>query len=278
MLNKGFIFDMFRKAYKKKWYETYWAIDLHGTIIKPTYNGTEVEYYHYAKECLQILSKRKDIKLILWTCSHPHEIKEYINTFIKDNIVFSYINENPEIVSNQGDYGYYDDKFYFNILFDDKAGFDPEKDWETIYYELNMLNRIGYMPEENWSLQYKNNKMDPKYINVPNICFSLTSDVDEEEVFIQQRLERGFDDSETWSLRDTIANFILPRIKRFKEVTIGMPVGMTKEKWYDILDKMIISFELIVRNNGEMLLDDEEMKKMNKGLDLFKEYFLSLWW
>jgi hypothetical protein len=122
-------------------------------------------------------------------------------------------------------------------------------------------------------------KMDPKYIDVPNICFSLTSiDDDREEVFIQQRSERGFDDSETWSLRDTIANFILPRIKRFDEIKRGTPIGMTEEEWSVILNKMILSFELIARNNGAMILSDEEMEKMEEGLDLFKEHFLSLWW
>ena len=121
--------------------------------------------------------------------------------------------------------------------------------------------------------------MDPKYIDVPNICFSLTSiDDDREEVFIQQRSERGFDDSETWSLRDTIANFILPRIKRFDEIKRGTPIGMTEEEWSVILNKMILSFELIARNNGAMILSDEEMEKMEEGLDLFKEHFLSLWW
>ena len=34
----------------------------------------------------------------------------------------------------------------------------------------------------------------------------------------KQRLERGFDDSETWSLRDTIANFIIPRLERYEEI------------------------------------------------------------
>ena len=39
--------------------------------------------------------------------------------------------------------------------------------------------------------------------------------------FLWQRWTRGFDDSETWSLYDTIARFILPRLKRFKEIADG---------------------------------------------------------
>ena len=54
---------------------------------------------------------------------------------------------------------------------------------------------------------------DPKYLGIPNICFSLTDKDDKrEEKFIKQRLQRGFDDTETWSLRDTIADFVVPRL------------------------------------------------------------------
>ena len=61
--------------------------------------------------------------------------------------------------------------------------------------------------------------IDIKYLGIPNICFSLTGKDDKREIdFIKQRLERGFDDSETWSLRDTIALFILPRLKRYQEI------------------------------------------------------------
>jgi len=57
--------------------------------------------------------------------------------------------------------------------------------------------------------------VDVKYLGIPNICFSLTDKDDKREIdFIKQRIERGFDDSETWSLRDSMALFILPRLKR----------------------------------------------------------------
>lgn len=54
-----FIQKMFNHSFEKEWYETYWAFDLHGTIIKPTYKGTEVIYYPYAKETLQVIRKRR---------------------------------------------------------------------------------------------------------------------------------------------------------------------------------------------------------------------------
>ena len=48
--------------------------------------------------------------------------------------------------------------------------------------------------------------------------FSLISqDHPKWDKFTKQRLERGFDDSETWNLDLTIAKFVLPRLESFKE-------------------------------------------------------------
>jgi len=37
------------------------------------------------------------------------------------------VNENPEVLNLK--YGCYDKKPYFNVVFEDKAGFDPMTDW-----------------------------------------------------------------------------------------------------------------------------------------------------
>jgi hypothetical protein len=123
------------------------------------------------------------------------------------------------------------------------------------------------------------NKIDIKYIDVPNICFSLTEKYDDrEKLYSTQRIERGFDDSETWSLTDTICHFITPRLQRFKECANYIPSNITKEEWNEILDKMLLSFNLISRDNGSRIWSDEESKQINEGLDLFREWFMELWW
>jgi hypothetical protein len=151
-----YIAKMFENSFKKEWYETYWAIDLHGTIIKPTYKDPSwpAEYYPYAKLAMQLLSKRPDIKLILWTSSFPSEIEEYLKLLEKDEIHFDAVNENPGISSNNGNFGYYEKKFYFNILLDDKAGFNPEKEWKEIYDFLCESQDIGFLPNPNWTTKY----------------------------------------------------------------------------------------------------------------------------
>lgn len=144
--------NMFLHAKQKEWYETYFAIDIHGTVSKPDYRKTakEIEYYDNAKETLQLLTKRKDIILIMSTSSYPEEIKQYVKQFEDDGIVFNYINENPEISSDKGSFGYYVDKYYVNAILDDKAGFNPYRDWKYLYrYFLS----AAYKPDPKWSMK-----------------------------------------------------------------------------------------------------------------------------
>lgn len=124
-----------------------------------------------------------------------------------------------------------------------------------------------------------NDKPDPKYLGIPNICFSLTDEKDSREGgFAKQRKERGFDNSETWSLFDTIVRFSLPRLKVFAEsASWTHPYGLGDKRWKKILDDIIIAFELIIRNDGSCIWNKKEEKQVEKGLDLFREYFFNLW-
>jgi hypothetical protein len=136
MISKA-IKNCLSQASLKGWNKTYWAFDIHGTILRPTFKTGVVstEFYPLAKEVMQMLSKRDDIVKILFTCSYPEEIVTYVKYFSEHDIHFNYINENPEVCA--GAYGHYERKFYFNVLFEDKAGFDPMTDWADV---LNLLN------------------------------------------------------------------------------------------------------------------------------------------
>jgi hypothetical protein len=117
---------------ERGWQKIYFAIDIHGTILHPTYAaGTlSTEFYPQARAVLQYLSMRKEFCLILYTCSHPDDIRQYLLFFRQEGIHFQYVNENPEVLN--GGYGHYERKFYFNVLIEDKAGFDPLNDWSRI--------------------------------------------------------------------------------------------------------------------------------------------------
>lgn len=126
----------------RNWDKTYWVFDIHGTILKPNYEYGNIpkEFYPFAKETLQKISKMEDVVMILYTCSHPHEIEQYIEYFKENDIHFDYINENPEIPTNLEGYGNYDKKPYMNVLFEDKAGFDGDNDWEDVFVFLTAKN------------------------------------------------------------------------------------------------------------------------------------------
>jgi hypothetical protein len=130
--------NYFNDKEKRGWDKGYFMFDIHGTILKPNYEYGNIpkEFYAFAKETLQMISKMEDVVMILYTCSHPHEIEQYIEYFKENDIHFDYINENPEIATNLEGYGNYDKKPYMNVLFEDKAGFDGDNDWEEV---LNFL-------------------------------------------------------------------------------------------------------------------------------------------
>jgi len=139
---------MFKYAQEKKWYHTYWAFDIHKTIIVPDYkkDSSKMVYYDYAKETLQLMTEtRPDLIKYLWTNTSPEIILKYQEQFKENGIVFKYANENPEI-TNENHFGCYDQKPYYNILFEDKAGFNPEKDWEPVYRYMLKAPK----PDFNW--------------------------------------------------------------------------------------------------------------------------------
>ena len=126
-------------AKARNWNKLYFAVDLHRTCLIPNYEkGIPTQFYAGAEETLRTMSERSDIVLIMYTCSHPEEIELYKELFISKGITFIYVNENPEVPDNV--YGYFKDKFYFNVLLDDKAGFNPTYDWEVV---KNFLNEIA---------------------------------------------------------------------------------------------------------------------------------------
>jgi hypothetical protein len=100
----------------------------------------------------------------------------------------------------------------------------------------------------------------------------------------RQRKKMGFDDRATWCLDHTLAEYILPRLKRFREVTYGYPGNITMEEWQVILDKMIYSMQAIVDEWNNVTIDrtDKDFRKeevkVHQGLCLFGKYFRHLWW
>lgn len=65
--------------------------------------------------------------------------------------------------------------------------------------------------------------------------------------FFIQRCNRGFDDSETWDLEDTFYRWLLPRLRRFKEVTMAYPMSYKSHKdWTQELSDRVSQLDCIV--------------------------------
>lgn len=108
-------------------------------------------------------------------------------------------------------------------------------------------------------------------------------------LFFKQRREKGFDDSETWSLDYQISKFALPRLKRFREITIACPFNpkteqyLTKEEWQQILGdiELFLRYYSLVDDPGKQSdlrkIPNFEERFLN-GKVCWGEYFGALWW
>lgn len=134
------IVRQFHKSFKVKefrnWEKIYVSVDIHETMMIPTWTRDKSEVFY--PDCLDVmryLSNRKDVCLILWTSSLKEDITDYKTLFESLGIKFEYVNSNPEV--EHVTYANYNDKFYTNVILDDKAGFLPQ-DWTELkkYFEL----------------------------------------------------------------------------------------------------------------------------------------------
>ncbi|OPJ56639.1 hypothetical protein [Clostridium oryzae] len=101
------------------------------------------------------------------------------------------------------------------------------------------------------------------------------------------RKKRGLSkiqDFECWDLDVTIINFVLPRLKKFKEININSYPEKcgSIENWHVLIDKMIWSFQFARdvkywNYSNEYRSDDSNWNKYYAGMDLFKEYLVDLW-
>ena len=95
---------------------------------------------------------------------------------------------------------------------------------------------------------------------------------------------RGFSDEETWNLDNVTAEFLLPRLRRFKEINNGYPPDLTPRKWNQALDDMIFAFDWnrTCDSDANARLSKRQTqfrwKRHAKGLALFAKYFRFLWW
>lgn len=117
---------------EREWDTLYVAVDAHGTLIKPYHHSAQ--FYPGVVEVMKWFNSRPDFKVILWTSSHQKEIDELLLKAADEGFTFDFVNENP--LEKNSERANFSRKFYFNILIEDKSGFDPITDWKLIKEEL----------------------------------------------------------------------------------------------------------------------------------------------
>jgi len=93
-----------------------------------------------------------------------------------------------------------------------------------------------------------------------------------------QRGKRGFADKDVWNFDYYLAGVILGGLKMLKKYQTGYPPKLSYQAWDKILDEMIEGFEARLNcESYEEFLSNEVDKKLNRSLQLFAQYFGSLW-
>lgn len=101
------------------------------------------------------------------------------------------------------------------------------------------------------------------------------------EHYKKQRETRGFDDTETWHLDKTFAQFMIPRLKRFVEVNICLPYGETDVSYNKKLRTIITSLEEYYSDDNIELTQEEEKRlheNAKNAIQVLSELWFSLWW
>lgn len=130
--------EAFEKKRKRNWEKIYVLVDLHDTIVHGVYDK-EQDFKFISADCIEVLkqmTERKDICLILWTSTYIKELLKFSKFVENEGIDFDWFNKNPEELSTK--YADFSHKFYFNVIIDDKAGFEPS-DWGELRENLHLI-------------------------------------------------------------------------------------------------------------------------------------------
>lgn len=135
----------YEKAHARGWDRVYWMVDLHDTAIAATYaSGGGITLLPGAGETLRWLLTFPETRIILWSSMSPELLAAHREAlFAEADRGRVYLNENPE----EGDTAYasFQQKPYFNVLLDDKAGFDHARDWAAVTRAM-LRHRVPLAP------------------------------------------------------------------------------------------------------------------------------------
>lgn len=84
-------------------------------------------------------------------------------------------------------------------------------------------------------------------------------------------------DHDTYSLYHTLSLVIVESLKKYREDMAGYPPCLSEKQWQDVIDVMIIGFDLVANDDGW----DNNRKKITQvkcSLRLFAKWYNHLWY
>lgn len=125
----------YRKLKERSWSHIYFAVDLHDTIFHANYSGVSLVTFPKSEYMLQYITKHcPEIKIILFSSCYEVDQKRYIDILSSKDIRVDFFNENPDVSNTLT--GCFDKKFYYDVLLDDKADFDPERSPADVIFTI----------------------------------------------------------------------------------------------------------------------------------------------
>ena len=86
--------------------------------------------------------------------------------------------------------------------------------------------------------------------------------------FLEEEDEIIIDKWDVWSMDITLSQIIHPMLVKFRKNVDGAPLGISEEKWKQILDEMIWSFHFILNENYAVTTNDGNKKIREKEREL----------
>ena len=99
---------------------------------------------------------------------------------------------------------------------------------------------------------------------------------------IIDRALQGYTHVDLWNINSWFSLQVMRMLQEFRRKSAGIPMGMSPQDWYSIIERMIFCFSEMtkpfgtIKENKEMKEYRERMKK--EGFELFCKYFGNLWW
>jgi len=122
-------------------------------------------------------------------------------------------------------------------------------------------------------------------------CYEFPIKAHREVKWFIQRGLHGVSNGDCWEFDYYLCDIIIRGCKHLKKYKIGVPTCLgcdsegneiksfeeAQKDYYDILDKIVRTFELHKKNLDCHDLTEKEQKELEEGWRLFEEYFHTLW-